>query len=423
MRKGIVLNGNGNWGRSSAPFSETRFLYMIERAPSLAELTHSIKQQFCNHYGRSPRWIVAAPGRVNIIGEHTDYNGGFVFPMGIERYTLLAADFAQPSSTPQVCVHCMRFNETAHILLSPINRGEPRWSNYIRGVIQGYQEKGFTCPPLDVAMNSTVPLGGGLSSSAALEVATGTLIEAVSGKQLSLQDKALIGQSAEHHFAGVPCGIMDQFISAMARKDSIMLLDCRSYETRWTTVSDPSVAFLIINSNVKHQLASGEYAKRRNECEKAASILGVSLLRDADSSLLESAKTKMDDRVYRRAKHVISENERTLQASDALGKSRWEEAGRLMYESHRSLQNDFEVSCSELDCIVDIAHQIGLEGGVYGCRMTGGGFGGCAISLVKSERIPEISSRIQTEYEAKTGQECTLFASRPAEGALEIKTF
>ena len=390
---------------------------MTETALKQDELALKTREKFREFYGRFPRWIVAAPGRVNIIGEHTDYNGGFVFPMGIERYTILAADNAADTSSDKVSVRCMRFNETSNIKLSSIVRGEPKWSNYIRGVILGYQQKGISVPPLDVMMNSSVPLGGGLSSSAALEVATGTLIEAATDKHISLKDKALIGQQAEHVFAGVPCGIMDQFISAMARKDSIMLLDCRSYETHWTTISDQSVAFLIINSNVKHQLASGEYGKRRTECEQAAKILNVELLRDATIEMLESAKSKMNNIYYRRAKHVITENKRTIEAAAALEKSQLEEAGCLMFESHQSLKNDFEVSCSELDCIVNIAKKIGTDGGVYGCRMTGGGFGGCAIALVKTNFIPQITETIEKEYKTKTGLNCTIFSTRPAEGA------
>ena len=390
---------------------------MTETALKQDELVLKTREKFREFYGRFPRWIVAAPGRVNIIGEHTDYNGGFVFPMGIERYTILAADNATDTSSDKVSVRCMRFNETSNIKLSSIVRGEPKWSNYIRGVILGYQQKGISVPPLDVMMNSSVPLGGGLSSSAALEVATGTLIEAATDKHISLKDKALIGQQAEHVFAGVPCGIMDQFISAMARKDSIMLLDCRSYETHWTTISDQGVAFLIINSNVKHQLASGEYGKRRSECEQAAKILNVDLLRDATIEMLESAKSKMNNIYYRRAKHVITENKRTIEAAAALEKSQLEEAGRLMFESHQSLKNDFEVSCSELDCIVNIAKKIGTDGGVYGCRMTGGGFGGCAIALVKTNFIPQITEAIEKEYKTKTGLNCTIFSTRPAEGA------
>lgn len=394
---------------------------MIEIALRLEELVQKTKIKFEEHYGRPARWIVVAPGRVNIIGEHTDYNGGFVFPMGIERYTVLAADLPKKPFHDTVVVKCLRFNETAHIKLSLITRAEPRWSNYIRGVIRGFQEKNIQTPALDVVMDSTVPLGGGLSSSAALEIATGTLIEAVTGKNVTQEEKALIGQKAEHEFAGVPCGIMDQFISVMARKNHIMLLDCSNHETRWTEIKNPDVSFLIINSNVKHQLASGEYGKRRSECETASRVMGVKWLRDADMELLESFQNEMPAIPYRRAKHVITENIRTLKAASALSNSLLEETGALMYESHQSLMSDFEVSCAELDYIVEISKKIGLSGGVYGCRMTGGGFGGCAISLVETKMIPQISETIEREYKDKTGLKCSIFASRPAGGAHVIE--
>ena len=355
---------------------------MTELPLTLKELTLKTKEKYISYYGCAPQWIVAAPGRVNIIGEHTDYNGGFVFPMGIERYTILAG--APCSESDKIKVRCMRFNES-------------------------------------VLINSNVPLGGGLSSSAALEVATGTLIEAAAGIEFSLQDRALIGQKAEHDYAGVPCGIMDQFISAMARKDQIMLLDCRSYETRWTSIKDPDVSFLIINSNVKHQLASGEYGKRRAECENAAKIMGIDLLRDATLQQLENAKVQMGNTSYKRAKHVITENERTLKAAEALEKSQFEEAGQYMYQSHESLSKDFEVSCEELDQIVLIAHKIGLSGGIYGCRMTGGGFGGCAIALVKTTQIQQITQTIEVAYKKATGLTCSIFSSRPAMGAHKIQ--
>lgn len=394
---------------------------MIETALTLEELVQKTKIKFEEHYGRPARWIVVAPGRVNIIGEHTDYNGGVVFPMGIERYTVLAADLPRKPLNDTVVVRCLRFNETAHIKLSQFTRAEPRWSNYIRGVIQGFQDKNIQIPALDVVMDSTVPVGGGLSSSAALEIATGTLIEAVTGKKVSQEEKALIGQKAEHEFAGVPCGIMDQFISVMARKDHIMLLDCSNHETRWTEIKNPDVSFLIINSNVKHQLASGEYGKRRSECETASRIMGVKWLKDANMELLESFKNEMPAIPYRRAKHVITENIRTLKAASALSNSLLVETGALMYESHQSLKDDFEVSCAELDCIVEISKKIGLSGGVYGCRMTGGGFGGCAISLVETKMIPQISETIEREYKEKTGLKCSIFASRPADGARVIE--
>ena len=270
-------------------------------------------------------------------------------------------------------------------------------------------------------LNSTVPLGGGLSSSAALEVCTATLLEAVTGKKLDPVEKALLCQKAEHEFAGVPCGIMDQFISVMGRENHLLLLDCRSRKTELVPMSDPSVQLLIANTNVKHELASGEYASRRAQCEAAAKILGVASLRDATAEALEDARGKMDEVVYRRARHVIGEIERTVHAAEGIRASNWPTVGQLMYASHDSLRDDYEVSCKELDALVEIAGSIGIKGGVCGCRMTGGGFGGCAVALVKRDAVAEIKKRMAADYKTKTGIEATIFVSRPAAGATVVR--
>ena len=395
------------------------------------ELTARVSKQFTQTCGRPPRWIAAAPGRVNVIGEHTDYNDGFVLPMAIERYTVMAADFALAAPNPakageggsSCSIFDAHFKETATIDVSvPVTRGEPKWSNYIRGVMAGFQQRGVKIPALDVAFLSTVPLGGGLSSSAALEVCTATLLEVATGKQLDPVEKALLCQKAEHEFAGVPCGIMDQFISVMGRENHLLLLDCRSRQTDLVPMNDPSVALLIINTNVKHELGSGEYAKRRAECETAAKILGVPSLRDATAEALEEARDKMEGMVFCRARHVIGEIERTVHAAEGIRASNWPTVGQLMYASHRSLRDDYEVSCAELDAVVDIAEDLGIQGGVYGCRMTGGGFGGCAVALVKADAVADISKKISADYLAKTGTAATIFSSRPAAGAVVLKS-
>ena len=234
-------------------------------------------------------------------------------------------------------------------------------------------------------------------------------------------EKALLCQEAEHEFAGVPCGIMDQFISVMGRPNQLLLLDCRSRKTKLVPMDDPAVAILIINSNVRHELGTGEYAKRRAQCEAAAKILGVKSLRDATAEGLENVKVKMDDTIFRRARHVIGEIERTLQAAEGFRASNWVTVGQLMYASHASLRDDYEVSCPELDAIVEIGEAIGVKGGVFGCRMTGGGFGGCAVALVMTEAVQKISKTIAEEYKKKTGVEASLFTSRPAAGASVLK--
>lgn len=407
---------------------------------NLTELGDYVSQQFTKTYGRPPRWIAAAPGRVNVIGEHTDYNDGFVLPMAIERYTVIAAERAPTQ---------IQLRSTSETTIAPFDPNQPirpakkgTWSNYPAGVIAGFIAKGIKPGGFDALIHSTVPLGGGLSSSAALEVATATLLEAITGKKLDPVDKALLCQKAEHEFAGVPCGIMDQFISVMAKKDNLLLLDCRSREAELVPMNDPGLSLLIINTNVKHELSGGEYAKRRAQCEEAAKILGVTSLRDATLDGLESAYNRqhlahwlqrtalqgsegkrngVDEVVHRRARHVITEIARTLAAAQAVRASDWAGLGRLMYESHRSLRDQYEVSCAELDAVVDIARTVGKSGGVLGCRMTGGGFGGCAVALVETERVTAISDQMAAQYEQRTGIKPSLFVSRPAAGATVLR--
>ena len=392
---------------------------------NLQELSAHVAAEFQKHYGRPPRWIAAAPGRVNVIGEHTDYNDGFVLPMAIERYAIMAADAPLPgsvSAASQISIWDIHFDESATIdISSPVTKGTPKWSNYIRGVLCGFQNRGVTIPALDIAFMSTVPLGGGLSSSAALEVCTATLMEAATGKVIDPIEKALLAQKAEHDFAGVPCGIMDQFISALGREGHLLLLDCRTRKTELVPMSDPSVALLVINTNVKHELSGGEYAERRAQCEEAAKNLGVKSLRDVTPDQLERGKGKLSEVVYRRARHVIGEIERTVHAAEGIRASSWPSVGNLMYASHASLRDDYEVSCKELDDVVEIAEDIGYKGGVYGCRMTGGGFGGCCVALVKADCVDAITKKIADDYKIKTGIDAAIFSSRPAAGATIIK--
>src|SRR5579859_1985008 len=245
---------------------------------SLASLAQRSGELFSSCFGRAPRWKVAAPGRVNLIGEHTDYNEGFVLPMAIERFTLMAAD---RNPRREVTLHSVTTGQTASFnLRTKVQRGEPTWSNYVRGVIAGFQERGFKIGGFDCVIDSTVPFGGGVSSSAALEVAAATLLEAISGQSLDPIDKALLCQSAEHEFAGVPCGIMDQFTSVLAQENHALMLDCRSRTATAVPMTDLSVSVLVINTNVRHKLVDGVYAARREQCQAAARILKVPALRD-----------------------------------------------------------------------------------------------------------------------------------------------
>lgn len=385
--------------------------------PNLLEsLVTKTRRRFQDRFGTAPQWIVAAPGRVNLIGEHIDYSDGFVLPMALDRYTVIAAG---PTADERASFSSDRAEEEALISLADPRRHENRghWSNYVAGVIAGCLARGMRPSGFRAVIGSDVPLGGGLSSSAALEVATATLIEAMTGTTLDPVAKALLCQKAEHEYPGMPCGIMDQFASTLCQADHLMLLDCRSRQVEAIPFTDPAVTVLIINSNVKHELAGGEYAERRGQCEAASQKLGVSSPRDATRAQLEATRDKLQPLEYRRMRHAISEIARTEAAARAMKAGDLTLFGQLMGESHTSLRDDYEVSCRELDLLVQLADEIGRAGGVYGSRMTGGGFGGCTVSLVETARVEEVGGKIAAAYHAETEIEPAVLTSRPSRGA------
>jgi galactokinase len=386
----------------------------------LEQLITSASECFERRYGSVPQWIVAAPGRVNIIGEHIDYNDGFVLPMAIDRYCVVAAG---KSEKPEGQLFSVATDDEIAVRLNSPNRHPTagHWSNYVTGVIAGCTQRGWKLPGFSAVIESGVPVGGGLSSSASLEVATATLMEAMSANALEKVDKALLCQKAEHEYAGVPCGIMDQFASVMSQADHLMLLDCRSQEIEYIQFSNPNITVLIVNTHVKHELSGGEYAERRAQCESAAKAMGVASLRDAASEQLKSSREQLDAIEFRRARHAITEIERTRAAAKALKADDWPEVGRLMYASHDSLRDDYEVSCEELDLLVDLARQLGTAGGIIGSRMTGGGFGGCTVSLVETDKVDGVAQHLASTYRAKTGIEPSVLTSRPARGAHIVK--
>ncbi len=377
-------------------------------------------EEFRKRFGRAPTHAAVAPGRVNLIGEHVDYNDGFVLPMAIQRQTVIvAAHSTSPNTSPAVVqLQSAQTTEPATFELDhSLKPGQPAWANYVKGVLAQLLRRRVAIPGFDALVDSTVDLGSGLSSSAALEVATATLIESITGKSLDPVDKALLCQKAEHEFPQVPCGIMDQFISALGKEGHALLLDCRSHQTRLVPMTDPSIAVLIANTNVKHALTGGEYAQRRSQCHAAAEALGVKSLRDTTLADLEAARARLDSLAYRRARHVITEIDRTGRAALAAQNADWATMGKLMDESHVSLRDDFEVSCPELDIMASAAWRIGAAGGVYGARMTGGGFGGCTVTLVKADAVDAVTASLRHVYKTATGIEPTIFASRPAAGA------
>jgi len=386
-------------------------------------LARTAASEFTAKFGRPPRWVVAAPGRVNIIGEHTDYSGGLVLPMAIDRYTVIAAAPAPADDGLRLRLLSAAVGQSVDIPLAATPApGEPRWANYARGVVAGFGARGLVPPALDALAISDVPLGGGLSSSAAFEVATATLLEAATGTTLELTEKARLCRQAEHDYALVPCGIMDQLISVLGDERGALLIDCRSQQTHLVPFADPSVSLLIANSNVRHALGDGAYAVRMSASVEAARVLGVAELGRATPAMVAAAEQALGPVLHRRARHVVTENARTRAAADALAGGDWRAAGALMYESHRSLRDDYEVSSAELDTLVEIAGDIGEAGGVYGARMTGGGFGGCTVTLAAADRVADIGERLAHEYQRRHDRALTWFVSRPARGAHIVET-
>jgi len=387
----------------------------LETAPALNEQLAAAVRFFEKSFGPAPTHAATAPGRVNLIGEHTDYNDGFVFPMAIERQTVIVA---KPRDDQRVTLRSEHADEPVTFELSPdLAPSEPSWANYVKGVVVGLLRQGMAMPGFDACISTTVPIGGGLSSSAAIEVAVATLGEHLTGQSLDPVQKALLCQQAEHEFANMPCGIMDQFISAMGQADHAMLLDCRSHQPRMVPLADPNVAVLIINSNKKHELTGSEYPERRAQCETAAQALGVKALRDVTMPQLIQAKGALDAKVFQRAYHVVGENDRTERAAACMEAGDYEAMGELMFQSHTSMQGAFEITIPEIDALVALAEERKGRGGVFGSRMTGGGFGGCTVTLVRTDKAAEITRHIAVSYYQQTGIEPTCFVTRPAAGA------
>ncbi|GAA5480977.1 galactokinase [Haloferula sargassicola] len=382
--------------------------------PPLADLASDASTAFREAFGSEPTLHAAAPGRVNLIGEHIDYCDGFVMPFAIERYIVFAA---RANGTPEAHIGSTGQDLVTLDLSKRKEPGIPKWANYIRGVIRGFQDRGHHIPGFDAWIVSSVPLGAGLSSSAALECAAATLLEGLLDTVMETKEKALLAQKAEHDFAGVPCGIMDQFASAFGQANRLVLIDCQSGEPELVPFENPDLTVLIANTMVHHELSDGGYAARRKNTEDGLAILGKPSWRDVEMSDVEAKWDELGEPVNRRARHVVSEIARTIGAAKSLKQNDFEALGPLMAASHDSLRDDFEVSCKELDIMVEIARSIGRSGGVIGARMTGGGFGGSTVTLCESGRASEIAETMAAEYEKATGIKPEIFASRPSRGA------
>ncbi len=388
---------------------------MLELNPPLADLVTDATHCLLDRFNRIASIAAAAPGRVNLIGEHIDYCDGFVMPFAIERYIVIVGC---ANGTSHARVSSALGPEIITLDLSqPQEIGTPIWANYLRGVIRGFQDRGHHVPGFDAFILSSVPSGAGLSSSAALECATATFLEGLLDTVLDTREKALLCQKAEHDFAHVPCGIMDQFASAFGQMNRLILIDCQSGEPELVPFENPDLTVLIANTMVHHELADGSYALRRKHTEDGLALIGKTSWRDVTSADLAEHWQALGHPIDRRARHVVGEISRTMDAAAALARNDFEALGPLMAASHDSLRDDFEVSCKELDLMVAITRRIGRSGGVIGSRMTGGGFGGSTVTLCESSKVEDIAATLAEEYLAATGLTAQLFASRPSQGA------
>ena len=391
----------------------------MSRLPVTYESTaETLSTRFQEVYGVQPS-IFRAPGRVNLIGEHTDYNDGFVMPAAIGFYTWVGTS---PRSDRVIHVRSEEFNEASELSLQELS-GPPRhhWSDFIRGVAAILQSQGYEPAGANLIIEGQVPMGAGLSSSASLEVATALALLSEARSEVSQLELVKMCQRAEHEYVGTRCGIMDQFIAVFGQEGHALMLDCRTLESESLEIPE-DVRLVICNSMVKHNLAAaGEYNRRRADCETGVSILRKSLpqvraLRDVTLKDLEAHRDELPEVVYRRCRHVISENQRVVDAAGALRSGDLDDFGRLMRESHQSMRDDYEISVSELDLLVDIASECA---GVYGSRMTGGGFGGCTISLVQSQSVEEFQRTIAHKYKDATGISAPIYVCSAAQGAGE----
>ncbi len=367
--------------------------------------------------GRSPRFLARAPGRVNLIGEHTDYNDGFVLPIAMEQATHVAA---APRDDRVVRAHSATKDQTASWSLDEaIPPAQPKWASYVWGVAALLKEKGLDLPGADLLILTELPIGGGVSSSAALEVGVAKALLAICGELLQTVELALLCQRAEHEYVGSPCGIMDQFICLLGRESTALLLDCRSQEFDHVPFAPEDASVVIMDTQVKHNIGASEYPLRQQQCREGVNYFQqvdpmVQALRDVNMDMLSQHSSKMDPSIAARCRHVVSENHRVLQAVEALKQGAVHEFGQLMYESHASLRDDYQVSCAELDALVEIASEVD---GVYGARMTGAGFGGCAIALVENAAIGPLRSAVGERYDATHAKPALVYTTRASAGA------
>lgn len=381
-------------------------------------LIQSIGEKFEQHFAEKPR-VFRSPGRVNIIGEHTDYNGGFVLPAAIDKAVYVGIC---PRTDDQIFLYSEEFRQEHASAVGVVAPSDKQWPNYILGVVDQLNKRGFAIKGFNLNIDGDVPVGAGLSSSAAVECAVAFALNEVFNLGISKEELANIGQKAEHTFAGVMCGIMDQFASVFGKQDHVIRLDCRSLDYEYVPLRLEGYKILLLNTNVKHSLASSEYNTRRAECAQGVAWVteaGVAAesLRDVTVAMLDEHVKPKDETVYRRCKFVVEENERLLAACEALKAGDLKMLGQKMYGSHEGLSREYEVSCKELDFLVDAVRN---HPAVLGARMMGGGFGGCTINIVKDEAIDGLVSGLQTQYKEATGLELTAYVAVIEDGSSAV---
>lgn len=378
------------------------------------QLKEQIRKKFIEEFKESGT-VYASAGRINLIGEHTDYNGGFVFPGAIDK--VIMAEI-RPNGIDKVRAYSIDLNDFSEFGLNEKDAPTQGWARYIFGVCREIQKRGGTVKGFDTVFAGNVPLGAGLSSSAALESCFAfALNDLFNDNKIDKFELAKIGQSTEHNYCGVMCGIMDQFASVFGKKDNLMRLDCRSMEYEYFPFKSDSHKLVLIDSRVKHELKDSPYNKRRESCERVAKRLGMETLRDATMEMLNDIKGDISAEDYMRAKFVIGEKERVLAVCDALVKGDYETVGKKMYETHEGLSKDYEVSCEELDFLNDIAREMG----VTGSRIMGGGFGGCTINLVKNELRDSFIEEASKRFEEKYGHRPMIYDVVISDGAHKVE--
>ena len=378
------------------------------------ELKTKVSEAFASHFGGEGS-LYASAGRINLIGEHTDYNGGFVFPGAIDK--AIMADI-RPNGTDKVNLYSIDLDESASFGLNEADAPSQQWARYVFGVCRETIKRGGSVKGFDAVFAGNVPLGAGLSSSAALESCFAfALNDLFNGNTIDKFELAKIGQSTEHNYCGVNCGIMDQFASVFGKKDCLIRLDCRSLEFEYFPFKLDGYRLVLVDSVVKHELVDSPYNKRRQSCENVARRLGIDTLRDADMEMLDAVKADISAEDYMRAKFVIEEKERVLDVCEALNRGDIETVGKLMYATHHGLSKDYEVSCEELYYLNDIAN----ESRVTGSRIMGGGFGGCTINLMADGIYDNFIATVTEKFNARYGHQPKIYDVVISDGARRVE--